>query len=424
MLRRLLFLLLFLSLPLAAQTEPAPTEEAPPPPVQPKNFSSLWADKTATVTPEAVAATIEGIKKQQADPEHIVLFVHGFDVARDSSTEAFDALASRLATEFAKTNSRVAYAGMQWDSLADGGIFDLPGQYFAKVPLARSVGRGPARQLLLEIQKAFPKARITVMAHSMGCELTAAASVPELTYTDGAEQFVETYQPDKDIYLHMVVLCGSDLDYDIWSKGKVSARDQEHARMKMMWSTVAPYNGEGDKVLTLRGRVRGRAGGSAFPALTLEQLETVLTNRRVIFDGENIPEDHHFSLYYNEARLQRIVPTMLYVANPKGPMPNDMAEVANVMAAPNDLNSLIGYLDGPLYGSRYYALWRLEHLNCGDARHMSDGTLEKIGRMLKDKPQKIWREAPKSECITVKKEQFPSEKMMTKAGAPPWARKK
>jgi hypothetical protein len=426
MLRRLLLTLLFLSLPLLAQTAPAPAPAAPDPDavatLEPKNFSSLWVDKTATVAPEAVVATIDGLRKQQSDPEHIVVFIHGFDVKRDSSTEEFDGLASRLETEFKPSGKRVAYAGLQWESIADGSIFNLPAQYFDKIPLARSVGRGPGRQLMLAIHQAFPKARVSFMAHSMGCEVAAAALSPELIYAD-AQPFVETYDGQSDVKILMGVLCGSDLDYDIWSKGKAEVRDRNE-RVHLLWSTVAPFSGEGDEVLNLRGRVRGRAGGSAFPLLTLQQLDTVLTHRRVIFDGEDIPEDHHFSKYYDEARLKRIVPTLLYIDAPKPPMPTEMAEIEDIMSAPNDLNSLLPYLDGPLYGSRYYALWRLERLNCGDARHMSDGTLEKIARLLKTKPQRVWREAPKSECLTVKNEQFPTEKMMTKAGAPPWARKR
>ena len=418
MIRFILALLLYLlmAVPLLAEVT------APPPPVGPKEFAQLWVDKSAVVTPEAVAATVAGLKKQQADPDHIVIFIHGFNVSRDSSTAEFDDLAKRLRKQFEPSKARVAFAGVQWDSASDQSVFELANVYWEKISVARSTGRGPTRELVFAIKKAFPKAHLSLMAHSMGCEVAAATIIPDIQYADQVP-YVATCQPDANLTVHMASLCGSDLDYDIWSKSQSKARSLNE-RCLTMWQTVAPYVGKGDKVLAARAKLRGRAAGSAFPKMTLEQLDDSINHRRIILDGENIPTDHEFGKYYDDARLARIVSVMLYRANPKLPKPLEIAELDEIMEAPSEVSSLLPYLDGGRYGTLFYTLWRLERLNCGDARHLTDGTLESIGRMLKDKPQMIWREQAKTECMTVKNEQFPTERMMTRAGAPPRARKR
>jgi hypothetical protein len=424
---RLLLLLqlgpfLFPALAQSATPTPAAKETpAPPPLVDPLGYSQLWVDKTAVVTPEAVTATIAGVKAQQAKPAQIMVFIHGFDVQRDESTKEFNDLTVRMKSEFAKTNTPVAYVGLQWESAADTSIFDMDAAYFAKIPVSRSVGRGPARELLLGLQKAYPKAHLSLMAHSMGCEVAAAAVVPEMEYPQYLP-FVATFAPGTDLRLNLAVLCGSDLDYDIWAKTHMAARDKV-VRCQLMWATVAPYLGKGDDVLGLRARIRGIAGGSAFPLMTLAQIDQTISKRRAIFDGEEIPTSHAFEEYYNQDRVGRLVPTMLYISEPsKFPKPPEVAQADQILAAPNDLGSLRPYLDSEFYGSMVYTLWRIERVNCGDARHLTDGTLSTVGKMLKDHPQMIWRAQPKSECVTIKNGDFPTEKMMTRAGAPPSSR--
>ena len=252
-------LLLFLTLPCLAD-DPPPADNTVPL-VEPKEYSQLWVDKSAVVTPEAVAATIAGVKKQQADPEHIVVFIHGFDVARNASTAEFDSLALRLRKQFEPSKTRVAFAGVQWESAIESSVFQMANIYWQKISVARSTGRGPTRELLLGLQKAFPKAHISLMAHSMGCEVAAAAVVPEIEYADQVP-FVETFEPKTDVKLLLVALCGSDLDYDIWSKSHAEARAQGE-RNQLLWQTVAPYMGKGDKVLSMRAKLRGKAAGSA-----------------------------------------------------------------------------------------------------------------------------------------------------------------
>ena len=409
-------------LPVTAQ-EPAATETGLSSVyLEPKNYSPLWVDSTAVVTPEAVAATVAGLKKQEPNPDHIVVFIHGFNLTRDASTAEFDQLAERLKTELTKSGAnKVAFAGVQWDSASNSSLFQLANVYWQKISVARSVGRGPTRELLLAIQSAFPRAPVSVMAHSMGCEAAAAALIPEIVYEDQVP-FVPTYQPETEAKLNMVTFCGSDLDYDIWSKSGAQTWGQ---RSKMLWQTVAPNEkGKKDRVLSYRARLRGKAAGASFPKMTLRQLDEMVGNRRIILDTEAIPTDHSLEKYYDQARLSRIVATMLYVPNPKRAKPPEIAQVDQILSAPDDISSLLPYLDSPHFGTLFYTLWRIERLNCGDARHLSDGTLEAIAQTLRERTQMVWREAPKSECLTIKNEQFPTVTQMTRSGAPPRARKR
>jgi esterase/lipase superfamily enzyme len=392
--------------------------------VEPKSYSQLWVGNTAVVTPEAVAATVAGLKKQDPNPDHIVIFIHGFNLQRDASTAEFERLAKNLKSQLANSQAnKVAFAGVQWASASESSVFELANVYWQKISVARSVGRGPTRQLLLAIQKAFPKAHVSVLAHSMGCEVAAAAIIPELVYDDQVP-FVPTYQPESDVLMNLVSFCGSDLDYDIWAKSGVEGGSLVE-RNRMIWQTVAPNDkGKKDRVLSYRARLRGKAAGASFPKMTVQQLEKVLGQRQIILDTEAIPSDHDFEKYYDQARLARIVATMLYVANPKRPKPPEIDQVDEILAAPDEVTSLLPYLDSPHVGTLFYTLWRIERLNCGDARHLTDGTLEAIIATLREKPQMVWREAPKSECMTIKNEQFPTPTQMTRSGAPPRARKR
>lgn len=384
-------------------------------------YASLWVDRTAAITPEALSTTIAEVRAQQADPEYIFVMVHGFNVARESSAREFHDLAGLLKTETEKAGVRAAFVGLQWQSEAEGSVFAMEDAYFQTIPLARTIGRGAARQLLLGLHEAFPQARLTVLGHSMGCELSLAAVLPDIAYTDNLPTG-EAFAPERDVKLTGLVLCGSDLDYDIMAKSGLSARDTD-PRLKMVWATIAPYRGKGDKVLSLRARVRGRAGGMSFPQMTEQQIDTLLPRHLFIFDGEDIPYSHDFQEYYDAERLARLMPNLLYAGGTVSKAPPEMAEVEAILQAPNDVNALLPYLDSKSAGSMFYALWRIEKLNCGDARHMTDGTLEEIGRLLRDKPQMVWREQAKSPCVTCQKGQFPTVKALTRAGAPPRARR-
>ena len=259
----------------------------------PEGFASLWVEKDAHYTPEDVEKTLAEVSKQERDPDQIIVFIHGFKKPRAGSTRDFNALAKQVERQFESDSNRVALVGVQWDSAVD--IPQAKGldalrmirAYHEAVPLARSVGRGPTRALLLALQEKYPKAHLSVFAHSMGCEVAASALLPEIDY-DEYEPFGETYHAEEDVRLDLLVLAGSDLDYDFWYKSGISAREMEE-RTRLAWFTVADYLTKGDKVLNTRRRIRGRAGGSSFPRLTNEQLDQTVAEARLFFDNQDIP---------------------------------------------------------------------------------------------------------------------------------------
>ena len=392
--------------------EGSPTEAT----LSPSGYASLWVDKSAVVTPAAVEKTLADANALESDPEQIVVFIHGFKKPRDGSTRDFNALTQRLQPMFAKDSTQVMFVGLQWESATKASLLKMQKTYLDTVPLARSVGRGPARQLLLELQKRYPKAHVSVFAHSMGCEVAAAALLPEIRYDD-QQPYVETYKPSEQVQLDMLTLAGSDLDFDFWYKSDISARKFE-GRCRFTWLTVADHLERGDRVLNMRSRVRGKAAGATFPRMTLEQLDQTISERRLFLDHREIPINHKFLNYYELPRLERIVATLRYLTAPRAPEPDEIAELDEILAAPSEMEVLLPYLDRASYSAKFYALWRIERMNCGDARHMTDLTLLNVVNMLKDRPKKIWTERPKSDCVTIKKGQFPTEKLMIKAGAP------
>ncbi len=394
------------------EDEGSPTEAT----LAPTGYASLWVDKSAAVSKEVVDKTLAEANALQPDPEQIVVFIHGFKKPRDGSTRDFNALTERLQPMFAKDSTRVMFVGLQWESATKASLLKMQKTYLDTVPLARSVGRGPARQLLLELQKRYPKAHVSVFAHSMGCEVAAAAMLPEISY-DEHQPFVETYLPNEQVQLDMLTLAGSDLDYDFWYKSDISARRFE-SRCRFTWLTVADHLEKGDRTLNMRSRVRGKAAGATFPRMTLEQLDQTVSERRLFLDHRGIPTNHKLLNYYEVPRLERIVATLRYLTTPRAPQPDEIAELDEILAAPSQLEILLPYLDKPSYSAKFYTLWRIERINCGNARHMTDLTLLDITNLLKERPKKIWTERPKSDCLTVKNGQFPTEKVMIKAGAP------
>lgn len=389
---------------------------------KPTNYAQLWIDETATVTPAAVAETLSDLSRQGSRFDHIVIMSHGFDLDEKTSTQQLEWLSDKFLREFkSKGAQKVGLVSLQWHSATGAALVPFGGDYLRKVSLARSAGRGPGRQLLLALQDKYPETHISLVGHSTGCELTTAAIVPELTY-DGTEPFVETYQPQRELKILMHFLVGSDVNYDQFYTGKVSA-NQAVGRIAMTWQTMVPLLPEDkDEVLILRSHFIGRPTGTRFPRLTLEQLDKAVSERRWLIDSREIPMSHLFVDYFSDDRVSRFSDALKYLANPQAPKPAQIDDMDKVLAAPNDLRHLAPALDNESCGVTFYALWRIERLLCGDARHMTDETYEKVIETLRTYPQKLWRTQKSSECQTVRQGTFPTPKMMTKAGAPSWAR--
>ncbi len=357
--------------------------------------------------------------------------------------------------------------GLEWDSAAPGAQtpWRATNVYLAKVERARLVGHQAARQVLLRLQKEFPRAKINVLAHSLGCEVSAGALFPNMVYEDEIPK-TASYDPGQALHWNSWALTGSDLDYNVWSNGQIEF-DSPQSRVDLMWMTISPYVGNGfrDQVLQVRQMARGMAGGSALPHMTEHQYDTVFSRRAVFFDQRDIPQGHEFVRYFNEARLARILSAAVWIGdNPAqaslpapgtpasvplvradpprgfvGPVletgpapsaptgtemtePEELSDLDKVLAAPNRIEELLPWLEAPNSSAQLYALWRLERLLCGSSKHFADETLDQVTRLLRSKPRTVWAQRESSPCESVRRGYWPTEALMIKAGAPAWSR--
>jgi hypothetical protein len=389
-------------------------------PGQETGFVPVWIDNQAVLEDDVVEGFVDQVEAKNSSPDHIVVLVHGFATPRASSTRQYTLLSERIRNEFAKHNQSVEIVGVQWHSKIEGIIFALPGEYKKKTVLARKVGRFGVRHLLLKLKERFPDSNLNIMAHSMGCEVTAAAMNSHMEF-DEVTNSIGAYSPDSRLKLNGAALCGSDLDYDVTTRGHNQQLSIDGG--KVLYLTLSQALGHRrDKVLELRSIIRGRALGSAFPRMTEKQYDNVLSKQMLILDNTNIPLSHSFVKYYDEWRLSQIIPTLIYYSSPDSmePPPN-VAIVQEVMSAPNTMEDLLPFVESDNISSMIYAMWRLEHLNCGGSQHLADGYLEGLVKTLRSTPRKVRRDQADSSCQTVKRELFPTEIMFERAGAPSWA---
>lgn len=347
-----------------------------------------------------------------AVPDQIVLFIHGYDMGAEESGQKYEELARTLRRDLGPGDAMIL--GLQWNSGGHSFLNPL-GDYFSTLERARSIGRGPLRQLLLKLQNTYPEIPISVFAHSMGCEMTLSAVAPEIAYKEEAPKG-PTYQPERSVRLAFAVFAGSDLDYDIWQQSGSAAMNW-FERVGLTWLTVSDPATQGDKVLSFRTRIRGKAAGSLMPLMTEEQLDSVLPARKLILDSKDVPVDHELDSYFRPARVERLVATLRFLTD-LGAEPSELKEVQRVLDAPEELPALRKYLDSPHAGAAFVALWRIEHLLCGSSQHLADRTLEKAVLLLADRPKAIWALQAQSQCQTLRHALFPSEATMRRAGAP------
>lgn len=372
------------------------------------SFRTLEIEQSQLFEPTALARALDST----SDVLQIVVLLHGYDMGTQESGRKYEELARLVSERLAPRRALVL--GIQWDSGGHSFLNPL-GDYFATLQRARTIGRGPIRQLLLQLHNRYPAAPVTLLAHSMGSEIALAAVAPEISYPEQAPEG-ETYRPDLEVRLALAVFAGSDLDYDIWKQSGEAAMNW-FERVGLTWITVADPVGQGDKVLSLRTRFRGKAAGSLMPLMTEAQLDRVLPAGKLLLDDEAIPADHELDSYFRPARIERIVATLRFRTDLRA-RPPELAAIATVMHTPNELSALRRHLDSPHAGAAFVALWRLEHLLCGDSRHLSDQTLEEAVRLLADRPKAIWPLQAHSPCHTLRLGLFPSESTMRRAGAP------
>ena len=397
----------------------AGAEEGPP--TQP--WVSAWLGEGGLLPEATVRQTLSDIQKLQPNPEHIVVLVHGYNTPREDSTAQFQEVTNRLQRQALLLKHSVVVVGLQWESAAPGAQqpWSAEDAYLEKVTRARRVGHLAARQVLLRVQQQFPHAYITVMAHSLGCEVSVGALFPEIVYADDLPK-TESYAPAQELFLNMLCLTGSDLDYDVWYKGGLVFRAQ-NPRTRLMWMTISPYVGGGrDRTLQIRQMTRGMAGGSAFPRMTEQQYDFLFKYRAIFFDQKNIPEGHEFLGYLQEDRLARMLSTAIYLTDPNAERPDEINDIYKILALPNKVEEFLPWLDSPNVSGQLYALWRLEALLCGGSKHLADQTLDNVTRLLRNTPRKVWGERENSPCQSVRRGYWPTESLMIKAGAPAWSR--
>ena len=383
---------------------------------QPKaDFIGCWLNQGDLLNEQQLGDLTAPIQQ----PQRLAVLVHGLGNSRQASGECYAELAPRLRAAYAKQGLDCCVVGLQWDSDVDLGVFNAADNYLAMVARARKVGHGPARQLLLRLQQQYPQTQIDVYAHSLGCEVTGAMVAPDAVYADDLPKS-ESYEPKQDLFFNLTMMAGCDLDFDAWAKSQIQVR-QEKRRIGFLWLTMSPYVvGDRDKVLQLRQTVRGMASGSAFPRMTAAQYDTLFSQQAIAIDNEDIPADHAWVNYFNQARLTRAVPMAIYLADPKQPKPEEFQELDRLSKAPEQVEAIKPFLDSPHLNTGMYALWRMERLLCGGSQHMADGSLDDLARLLRSQPAKIKGLRPESKCQSVHRGLWPTPAQMTRAGAPDW----
>lgn len=405
------FLYLVLAcLPAAAQDKTA----------TPGRYSPVWLGKGETLTSEQVDKSVAPILAQK--PDHLVVMVHGYGIPKDETKEDYAKVSDNLKEIFESQGVRSAVLGVEWESAMPGDMVPWQSEeaYFTALSRARTVGRVPLRQLLLAVEKRSPGTKVDILAHSLGCEVSAAAIYPELTYKDDAKKFPAPYAAGQALKTNFYGLLGSDLDYDVWYKSGMPF-SAKNPRVGMHWMTISTFVGERDRALLVRKFSRGEAAGSTIPRMTEGQWDTLMGNRTLMLDDEEVPETHDFSRYLSKERLQRMLPVALYVANPdQFPKPAEVAQMDEVRALPGDAQAIKPWLDNQFLSTQIMALWRLEKTLCGSSKHMADGTIETQARMLRTTPAKVRAERKDSKCVSIERGYWPTQQQLTRAGAPNW----
>ena len=408
-LRMVLFLALILSLAAGSPGLLAQTREA--------GWVPAWIDESGDLSEEGVKQVLDSVATE--DPQNLVFLVHGFATSRDRSTLQYDDLAPRLRAAFQRLGRRVSVVGVQWDSETRGGLLALLNQYEGKVPQARRTGRLGFRRLLLAVRERFPDVPVSVLAHSMGCEVMGAAAVPEMRLNPASDE-PGGLRPEAELHLNVVVLAGSDLDYDVtWRSGvPLSFRS-----VNLVWMTMSRSSRRHrDKVLELRALVRGTAMGSTLPRMTAEQYRAMFGARKAVFDGERIPPSHDLLKYYDDVRLARLAGAMAWKADPQGlSQPPDLAEIDRVMEAPDTVEALVPWLDSRRLAPMIYAVWRLENLLGDGEKHLEDEYLTHEADEAFFRPGGIRPERVDSPCALVRAGHWPTATQLARAGAPSWA---
>lgn len=383
-------------------------------------FIGVWIDKTATLSDEALDAAVNAITARDADPQHIVLLVHGFATNREGSTKQYTKVAGDVLKEYQALGQRAVVLGIQWDSdvgapgdwLAKVALGGKDNPYIQKVAMSLDVGHVGLRQVLLRIQKQFPKANLDVFGHSLGCQVTMAALNPTAEQTQVAKGTLEPFQPNSPLSLNLICFAGADVDYDSLYRTKVQLQQQGAARLFCL--TVAgrgSYRPQ-DAVLAARRLIRGDAAmGDNFPKLTTQQVDMLCKTRRLVIDVKDVPGTHELLKYYVPARTKRLAALAVALHDPAHPSAL-LQDLDKILAAPNTREALVPFLSIMDFTAQFYTLWRLENLLCGGAFHISDGYLPRFANEVQERPDQLKAMRFRSPCKVVTEGIWPTPRQM------------
>ena len=381
-------------------------------------FFPVWIDNSGELSAEQADAYVEDFARGNPEPAHIVVWLHGFATTREESTEEFHILTDRLKAAFEENGEQVSVVGLQWDSAVRLSLFSIIGEYEGKTKLARKTGRLGARRFLLALQERYPGAKISLLGHSMGCEVAMAAVRPDVDF--GKNDRDQAYEPAAPLNIHSAVLLGADLDYDIGSKSRLPLKSHG---LKLFWLTqdslFRPQ--EQDSVLGLRAILSGKALGASFPLMTQEQYDGLLGHRVAVFDKRAIPHNHSFLRYYDQERINRVTRALLVRAGANVEPPPELLAIDRVIEAPNEAEALKPFLDDPTFSGQVYALWRLETLLGSGSSNFANGHLQSVASAVYHRPKAVFGLRKKSLSPTVRDGMWPTPKGLARSGAPPWA---
>lgn len=413
--------------PLAAGRAPKAAEAEKP-------FVPIWITKKGVPTDEARQEALRELAAEEADPQHVVVLVHGFETPRRRSEKQYAQIAGDVHGEFGRLGERVSVLGVQWPSDVGPQRSWLPQSvlsyifrkigfknavrdpYRFRVDLARKIGRTGLREILFDVRERFPEARLHVFAHSLGTEMVLHAADPGLTKTRRDYRRL-TFQPERKLQLDLVAVMGADADVDIASRTPPGGTQRGEFPM-LLWQTLPKYGTRHDKVLDIRKIARGKiALGNDVPRLRAEQIDRLLGAHRLIFDTKNIPADHAFLHYYTQERIAQLAEAAAALRDPACGRSGLLTSIDQVLAAPNTVEGISPFLIGPETSPKIYALWRLERLLCGNSHHLENSYAQHVLAKTLHDPRWLDREREVTACKVVKEGLWPPSDVVARVRA-------
>jgi hypothetical protein len=336
-------------------------------------YHAVQLDEHGALAPEALAGVVAAIRQAAASPRaQIVVVAHGYNTSQTLGKRQYRQVARELRTEARAAGWEPIVIGVHWPSHPGSYAHWLPrmlgyrfisgtgfpnalsNPYLDKVRMAQRCGRSGFRSLLLRLQEAYPKVPVNVLAHSLGCELTVRALVPESLKAADGEPPIE--RPEIRLHLGMVALAGADIDQNAFAPQEDSSVAAALDQAQLWWITVPRHN-SADAALELR-RTAGRrdAMGNVGLELVPEQLERLVRRRALVIDSRRVPITHDLLAYYTEARTKSLVEALNYLVDPKPGKGGTLELLDQVLLAdPQRLPDLASIPDASV---RLYARWR------------------------------------------------------------------